>query len=141
MLDPVNGREYLKGIDNNGILEFAGLMTLRFLRLAFASPLEVFETLHNKIDVRERLKADALYRVTLKTETLSDDLKKLVTGEYSRLFRRPARAEKALDQDRRKNVSTNPGIDLTTLSRGIVSRVQEREWLYFDELGYPPYAS
>ena len=141
LLDPVASQEYLMGIDNDRILDFVGLQTLRFLTLAFASPLEVFGTLRNMADVRERLKADALYGVILKTETLTDDLKKLVTGEYGKFFNDPAEAAAFLENDRRKNASTNPGIDLSTLSRDIVSRVQAREWLFFDELGYAPYDS
>lgn len=141
LLDPVASQKYLLGIDNHRILDFVGLQTLRFLTLAFASPLEVFETLHAKHDVKDRLKTDALYSVVLKTETLTDDLRALITGEHSQIIKQRPAAEAFLAQDPRRNVSSNPGIDLKALSPAIVSRVQERDWLYFDELGYPPYVS
>jgi hypothetical protein len=141
LLDPVSSQKYLLKRDNHRILDFLGLLTLRFLMLAFASPLEVFETLHNKNDVKERLETDGIYDVVLKTETLTDDLNKLVTGKYSKIFRRRRAAEAFLAQDRRKNVSTNPGVDLRALSPELIARVQEREWLYFDELDYAPYVS
>jgi hypothetical protein len=141
LLDPVTGQTYLMGIDNDPILDVVGLQTLRFLSLAFASPKTVFETLPDKAAIGERLKADALYSVILKTETLSDDLKRLVAGEHAGLFQASTMAEQVLDRDRHKNASTNPGVDLKNLSPGLVARVQDREWLFFDHLGYRPYIS
>ncbi|MBA3810181.1 MAG: sulfotransferase family 2 domain-containing protein [Caulobacteraceae bacterium] len=141
LLDPVASQKHLLGVDNHRILDFVGLQTLRFLILAFASPLEVFETLRDKNDVKERLRSAGLYKVVIKTESLSGDLKKLVTGEHSALFKRRSAATAFLDKDRTKNVSINPGIDLKNLPSDLVSRVQERDWLYFEELGYQPYVS
>ena len=141
LLDPAASHYYFQNDTKRRMMELFGLQTLRFLTMAFASPVQVFKTVRDKADVRERLKTEGLYKVVLKTETLADDLKKLVTGEYAKFFHDPAEAAAFLDEDRRTNVSTNPGIDLSTLSRDIVSRVQAREWLYFDELGYKPYIS
>jgi len=141
LLDPIASQKHLLGVDNHRILDFVGLQTLRFLTLAFPSPLEVFETLHNKADVKARLATDKLYSVVIKTETLSSDLTKLVIGEHSTIFQRRVAAEGFLAKDRTKNMSINPGIDLKALSSDLVSRVQERDWLYFDELGYQPYVS
>ena len=141
LLDPVASQKYLIGRYNHRILDFVGLQTLRFLRLAFASPLEVFATMHSRADVQERLKTEALYKVVLKAETLTDDLRKLITGEFSNIIRRPIAAKARLAEDRRRNSSTKPNIDLKALPLDIVSRVQEREWVYFDELGYAPYIS
>ena len=140
-LDPAAGRLYFKGQDKLRMLEFMGLQALRFLTLAFASPVEVFQTLHDKADVAERLKTDALYGVILKTETLIEDMKKLVTGEHAKLFDPPPASEPLLDESGRQNVSTNPGIDLKALSPDLLARVQAREWLFFDHLGYRPYVS
>ena len=141
LLDPVASQKYLIGKDNHRILDFVGLQTLRFLTLAFASPLEVFDTIRSADDVKDRLKMERLYGVLLKTETLTADLKNLVTGEFATMFKDVVAAEAYLTEDARTNVSTNPGIDLEVLPPSIVARVQEREWLYFDALGYAPYAS
>ncbi|MGI8840785.1 MAG: hypothetical protein ACR2F8_08410 [Caulobacteraceae bacterium] len=141
LLDPVASQKYLKGMDNDRILDFVGLQTLRFLKLAFPAPWSVFETLRDKADVSDRLKTDALYGVILKTESLIDDLKRLATGEHAGLFRDTSEATAFLDADRQKNASTNPGVDLKALSADRIARVQEREWFFFDHLGYPPYVS
>ncbi len=74
----------------------------------------------------------------VKTETLTD-LRNLVMGEHTALFYDPNRADRFLDKDKQANTSTNPGIDLEALSPALVARVQEREWFFFDHLGYRPY--
>ncbi len=141
LLDPVAGQRHLSGVDNDRILDFVGLQTLRFLTLAFASSKAVFETLHDKADVAERLKSEGLYDVIVKTETLTEDLRNLVMGEHAALFYDPNRADRFLDKDKQANSSTNPGVDLKALSPELVARVQAREWFFFDHLGYRPYIS
>ncbi len=141
LLESASSDYHFRGATKRRLMDIMGLQTLRFLTLAFASPLEVFETLHDKADVAKRLKTDGLYKVVLKTETLADDLKKLVTGKYAKFFHDQDEAVAFFDEDRRSNVSTNPGIDLNDLSLELVARVQEREWFFFDHLGYRPYVA
>lgn len=138
LLDPEEGQKQLTGVDNHSILNFVGLQTLRFLTLAFASPTTVFDTLHSADDLRRRFNEEALYDVILKTETLSGDLDKLLHA-HPELFDNIAAAESFLAADRRKNQSEDLGIDLEQLSPELVRRVQEREWLFFETLGYEPY--
>ena len=139
VVDPATGQKYLEDLDNHPILDLIGLQSLRFLRMAFPAYLKVFETINEKNDVKDRLKTDGLYKVLLKTETLTDDLTKLLKGEFGGILKEPAAAEKWLAETRRKNVSPEMGIDLAALSPEIVSLVQAREWLFFEELQYQPY--
>jgi hypothetical protein len=139
ILDPQTSQQYLSGFDKHRILDFVGVQTLRFLTLAFPAPLEVFSTLNSKDDVSARLKTDGLMDVVLKTETLTSDLATLTSGRYGGMFKDPAAAERYLAKGKKKNRSAKLDIDPAALPPEILSLIRDREWLFFEALGYQPY--
>lgn len=139
ILDPQTSQQYLSGLDRHRILDFVGVQTLRFLTLAFPAPLEMFNTLNSKEDVLARLKTDGLMDVLVKTETLTSDLAALTSGKHGAMFKDSAAAERYLAKGKKKNRSAKLDIDLAALPPRILSLVGEREWLFFEALGYQPY--
>lgn len=140
ILIPESAQKYLSGFDRHRILDFVGVQTLRFLTLAFPAPLEVFATLNSKSDVASRFKAEGLTDVLLRTETLMEDLANLAAGPRGEIFKDRAAAKKYLSKnEKRKNKSMRLDIDLTALPPEILLLIQEREWFFFEDLGYEHY--
>jgi hypothetical protein len=139
VLTPSTSRKYLSGFDNHELLDVVGVQTLRFLRLALPSYRGAFDELKSKEDVLNAFQHDGLCDVLLKTESLNSDLLNLATGPHAALFKNTASAESYLTDRPKKNVSTEKfDIDLTALSPEILLLAQQREWFFFEALGYSP---
>lgn len=133
------GRKYMTGLNRHRLLELFGVQTLRFLRLALPSYREVFETIERKSDVKDRLKSQGLMDFLIKQETLTTDLARLVSGEHAGRFKDLDAVEKYLAETGKINRTPDFGIDVTALSPEVLALVQEREWFFFETLGYPLY--
>ena len=139
ILTPSTSRNHLSSFDNHPILDIVGMQTLRFLRLALPSFRGPLRKLKNRDDVLTAFRRDGLCDVLLKTESLSNDLGNLVTGQYAGLFKNTTAAVASLADRPKKNSSTERfEIDLTALSPEMLLLVQQREWFFFEALGYPP---
>jgi hypothetical protein len=138
---PGSSQTCLMAADNHRILSFVGLQTLRFLKLALPDYLQLLKTTEKKADVIEIYRNNALSDVLLRQETLNSDLADLTTGPHRDLFKDVALVQKYLEEARKKNMMSDLGIDPTVLPRRYLQLVQDREWFFFELLGYEPYVS
>lgn len=139
VLAPETVRKYLSGADKPAVSNLVGLQSMRFLGLALPAEgrLEVGES---KDKLKAALLEHGLCDIVLKAESLNEDLAALSEGEHARLFKNSEKIRKYLEKTPKKNASpTTFHIDLRALSSEITKLVQEREWLFFESLGYQPY--
>lgn len=139
IIAPETSRQYLSGFDQHPLLAIFGVQTLRFLRLALPSYRAILDTAVDKEDIKTILKTHGLMDVILRQETLSADLLDLVSGPHRPRFKDVDQVEGYLETSWKLNTTNYMPMDLTTVSPEILSFVQQREWLFFETLGYKPY--
>jgi len=139
VLDPAVGRTIFVGRDRHRLLETIGLQSLRFVTLDLPSPERALARLTCLEDVMKSLASDGLADVVLRTETLSEQLHLMCDGAYGDIIADPDQARRYLETESVKNESIDLGLRPEALSRQLRLRVQRRESLFFDMLGYEPY--
>ncbi len=121
------------------LLKDLGVQTRRFLRLALPAYRKLIGTAKTKDDVKALLKSHGLMDVVLHQETLTADLAKLVSGPHWHLFHNRSKVDEYLNRSPKLNQTDYRSMDLTRVPTEILRVVQEREWLFFEVLGYRPY--
>jgi hypothetical protein len=143
VLDPVKSRNFLSRKnrlkDYHPSVEFFGPQTLRFLTLDFPRPIKILDSIHSKEDVISSYKKYSAHDVLLRTETLTADLISLLHGPHASLFADVKAAEEYLLSQPAKNVSGDEHSHTGGPPADILQTLQEREWFFFEILGYKPY--
>jgi hypothetical protein len=141
VLDPAIGKEVFGGRASHPLLGTIGLQSLRFATLNLPSPQHELAQLTSVEDVIDSLACNGLADVVLRTETLSAQLREMCDGVYGDIIANPDRARRRLDMMPPINASIDLGLRPETLPRSLRLRVQRRDRLFFDLLGYEPYVS
>jgi hypothetical protein len=141
MLDPALGRAIFVGRGSQRLLELIGLQSLRFATLNLPSPEQAMANLTSVEDVVKRLINDGLANVVLRTETLSEQLRLMCDGAYGDIITDPDKARRYLETEPARNESIHLRLSPETLSLQMRRRVQHRESLFFEMLGYERYVS
>jgi hypothetical protein len=139
VLDPAVGQAIFVGRDRHRLLETIGLQSLRFVTLDLPSPERALAQLTCVEDVMNSLTQNGLADVVLRTESLSEQLLMMCDGAYGDVIAEPGQARRYLAGHSIKNESIDLGLRAETLSRPLRLRVQRRESLFFDMLGYERY--
>ena len=140
VLAPETVRKYLSGADKHALLDLVGLQSIRFLSLAFPVTDSLLEVGRSKEKLKAALLEHGLCDVVLKAESLNEDLVALSEGKHSCLFKNIPQIRAYLASTPKQNTSsTTFDIDLRALSSEVKDLVEEREWLFFESLGYQAY--
>jgi hypothetical protein len=131
-------RRYIK----SGMEPYVGFQTFRFLYLSFASPLSVFASCRSAEDVREAFRTQRLWDRVIRNEELAGGLAELVRGELAPHIKDADAALGWLAAGERFNASER--VDKSewfTIDEGDLRLIQEREWFFFEALGYTRYCA
>jgi hypothetical protein len=139
VLDPALSQTIFGGRYGRRLLEVVGLQSLRFATLNLPSPEAAMGQLKSMEDFIQTLASDGLAEVLLRTETLSQQLHLMCDGVYGDIIADPIRARRYLETGSVKNESIDLGLRPEALSRELRLRVQRRESMFFDLLGYERY--
>lgn len=141
IVTPEGSLKYLAGGDKDpwlATLEYAGFQTVRFARMAIPKDTPIKRKNRSKAVLQTHLKSASLTDVVLKQESLNEDILALVR-KHAGKFKNIDRVETYLSDTHKINRTPETGIDPTKLPRELLAYVQEREWLYFEDLGYQRY--
>lgn len=130
----------MKRYAKSGIAAFAGYQMYRFLNLSFASPWDVFAACRSAEDLRGAFHTRHIWDEALRNEELSPALTSLVKRVLAPHVTDVDEAIAWLAADERRNASER--VDKAegfTVSDDDKRMIQEREWLFFEELGYARY--
>jgi hypothetical protein len=141
VLDPAVGRALFVGRDRHRLLETIGLQSLRFVTLDLPSPERILAELTCVEDVAASLARHGLADIVLHTETLTEQLRMMCDGVYGDVIAEPLQAHAYLATQAVTNESIDLGLRPETLPRALRLRVQRRESLFFDVLGYARYTA
>lgn len=139
VLDP-DGLSEVKDAYDRMPSHLFGFMTFRFLKLSFAAPYATLRKLRDAKDVTDVYRATKIHRAIIHTETLAEDLRRLVVNDLREHVIDFDAAMTHLDSKERLNVSSARNKKATDFaSEDTLRRVQARERFMFEELGYPLY--
>jgi hypothetical protein len=112
------------------------------LTLDFADPKKILNDIRSKTDVLSTYGKFSLHDIIIRTETLNADLISLLHGPHAGLFSDVNAAEVYLQSQPAQNVSAKDHTHDCDSGppAAILQMLQEREWFFFEQLGYPPYA-
>jgi hypothetical protein len=129
-------RRYVK----SGLEPFVGFQSFRFLYLSFASPWDVLDRCRSVGMVRKVFRNRRIWSEAIRNEDLAGSLARLVGGRLAASVRDIDAALAYLAANEKTNTSER--VDKKndfTVSEEDKRLIQEREWLFFEELGYPRY--
>jgi hypothetical protein len=129
-------RRYVK----SGMEPFIGFQGFRFLYLSFASPWDVFSRCRSAETLRKVFRNRRIWSEAVRNEDLAGSLARLVSGRLAASVTDIDAALAYLAANEKTNISER--VDKKsgfTVSDEDKRLVQEREWLFFEELGYPRY--
>jgi hypothetical protein len=129
-------RRYAK----SGLAPFIGFQSFRFLHMSFAAPWAVLAECRSAGDLRAAFRTKRIWNEAIRSEELSSALASLVKRVLAPHLTDVDAALAWLAAGERSNESER--VDKAagfTVSDDDRRLVQEREWLFFEELGYAPY--
>jgi hypothetical protein len=130
----------MKKYAKSGIAPLAGYQTYRFLNLSFAAGDDVFAQCRSKADLTRAFRAKRIWNECLRNEDLAPALADLTRRVLAPHLNDVDAALAWLAADHRPNASERvdkgEGFVVSDADKRLI---EEREWLFFDELGYPRY--
>jgi hypothetical protein len=142
VLTPEACRIYAAERETDPMYDIAGLQTVRFMRMALPlnKAIRSYRRSGEELKAKLRRKLDkcSLADIVLRQETLNSDLAALVV-DHPKIFRNVDEIPEFLSRSRKVNASPDMKVDSTALPISLLELLQEREWLYFDKLGYRKY--
>jgi hypothetical protein len=130
----------MKKYKKSGIARFAGYQTFRFLNLSFASPHDVFAECRSKADLTQAFRTHTIWNECLRNEDLAPALADLTRRVLAPHLRDVDAALAYLDANEKLNTSER--VDKAEgfiVSDADKRMIEDREWFFFEELGYPRY--
>ena len=109
----------------------------RFLLLAVRRPSRTLARLDSREAVWEAYRRHGLADATVRVETLAEDLGRLIEGPLAGLVLDPEAARRELAEGTPRNAAVFDGLEPLSPSPELLARIEEREWFFHDELGYP----
>lgn len=114
-----------------------GLQTYRFLRLSFNLPLRHLKNLTEKQTLQAYYDKNKLQNFVVKTETLTEDLEKLVLSDVGVFFKPYEQIMSFLKKSDRVNESKpSSAFRPEKLSPDLIAYMKEKEWFVYDNF-YP----
>jgi hypothetical protein len=130
----------LKAYGESGIASFVGFQTFRLLSLSFVPAGEVFSSCHSIADIREAFRTKRIWNEALRNEELSSALASLVRRVLADYLTDVDAALEYLAANKKLEISERVDeAEDFTIADADKRLIEEREWLFFEELGYPRY--
>lgn len=132
----------MKKYGRSGISGFAGFQMYRFLNLSFAAPRDVLAACRDADELRQAFRTRRIWSELLRNETLASSLASLARGALAPHLRDVDAAVAYLKDAPRVNASERvdraEGFAVADADKRLI---EEREWLFFEDLGYPRYTT
>ena len=112
-----------------------GLMTHRFLMLSFYLPTRAVSTVRTKDQLRQLYARKKIHSDIIRTESLNEDLSRLIEKKLFPYFRNPSEAVAILREGGILNATPRKGeINSSSIPSHIVALIREKEWFMLEVL-------
>jgi hypothetical protein len=140
ILDPANAPVLGEGYAKSRMAPFAGFMTFRFVVLSIDEPIERLARCGSSTDLLGLYRTHNLAAAIVRFETIRESMRELAEGPLRTRLNNPEAAIAWLAASPPVNRSRRGDRDGTfAVSTAAKRLVEEREWFFFDVLGYPRY--
>ncbi len=112
-----------------------GFQTFRFLALSLQHPIKKLGVKHTKSSLVSLYNKNKVHSLVVRTETLNEDLEKLLESPVGKYFRSSTEVRGYLASAGKLNQSqTNSDIPVKSISPALIELVKAREWFLYENI-------